>query len=86
MKTSASNEEIKEIYEYRFYLSTKYYAMQLKKDAKEFGEFSKITNILDDGRGFLFKVVGTIDTIKEFYNIYSVWDRVSFDEDNLVKI
>jgi hypothetical protein len=71
------------ICKYTFCLDGYGYARELKREAKEFGKFTKISKI-DRGTmmGDCFDVTGTLNDIKEFHDVYDLDGRgIYFEED-----
>jgi len=87
VKVSETYEEVKidgnAICKYTFCLDGYGYARELKREAKEFGKFAKISKI-DRGTmmGDCFDVIGTLNDIKEFHRVYDLDSRgIYFEED-----
>jgi len=71
---------------YTFYLDGYEYATALKSEAKEFGKFKKIGRISKGTiMGDCFKVVGTLDDIKEFHKAYGLDGRGIWFEDTFCR-
>ena len=72
------------ICEYTFCLDGYGYALELKREAKEFGKFTGISKI-ERGTmmGDCFDVIGKLDDIKEFHEVYDLDGRgIYFEEDS----
>jgi hypothetical protein len=72
------------ICKYTFCLDGYGYALELKREAKEFSKFTRISKI-ERGTmmGDCFDVVGKLDDIKEFHEVYDLDGRgIYFEEDS----